>query len=50
MEIKVTMQYVFAHELIMSFYFCFMRKENIVSIILCVYTVALLISNYYSAC
>ncbi len=33
----------------MSFIFCFfVRKEDIVSIILCVYSVALLISNYYS--
>ena len=40
---------MFAHKLLfMSFYF--VRKEDIVSIIVCVYTVVLLISNYYSAC
>ena len=42
---------MFAHELFMSFYFfVFVRKKDTVSIILCVYTVALLISDYYSAC
>ncbi len=34
----------------MSFIFYFVRKEDIISIILFVYTVVLLISNYYSAC
>ncbi len=35
------------HEFI---FFVFVTKKNIVSILLCAYTVALLISNYYSAC
>ncbi len=45
-SVRVVVLKVTMHELFMTV-FVFVRKRDIVSIILCVYTVALLISNYY---